>query len=67
MQVTPSPQPPRDSQKDLPKDLQDKVDGVMGKLAGARAMMEASKQQNIALVKSAEEAKRLSSKRSFPN
>ena len=43
MQVTPSPQPPRDGQKDLPKDLQDKVDGVMGKLAGVRAMLETSK------------------------
>jgi hypothetical protein len=39
----------------------------MGKLAGARAMLEASKQQNIATDKSMEEAKRLSSKRSFPN
>jgi len=67
MQVTPSPQPPRDSQKDLPKDLQDKVDGVMGKLAGVRAMLETSKQQTLATQKIAEEAKRLSSKRSIPN
>ena len=43
MQAILSPQPPRDSQKDLPKDLQDKVDGVMVKLAGVRAMLETSK------------------------
>jgi hypothetical protein len=39
----------------------------MGRIAGARARIEASKQQDIALVKSSEEARRLSSKRSFPN
>ena len=43
MQVILSPQPSGDSQKDLPKDLQDKVDGVMSKLAGVRAMLETSK------------------------
>ena len=43
MQAILSPQPPRDSQKDLPPDLQDKVDGIMGKLAGVRAMLETSK------------------------
>jgi len=67
MQVILSPQPSGDSQKDLPKDLQDKVDGVMSKLAGVRAMLETSKQQKLATQKIAEEAKRLSSKRSFPN
>jgi hypothetical protein len=39
----------------------------MGKIAGARAMIEASKQQNKAIEKSTEGAKRLSSNRSFPN
>jgi hypothetical protein len=39
----------------------------MGKIAGARAMLEASNQQSIATDKSVEEAKRLSSMRSFPN
>jgi cell division septum initiation protein DivIVA len=67
MQVILSPQPSGDSQKDLPKDLQDKVDGVRSKLAGVRAMLETSKQQTLATQKIAEEAKRLSSKRSFPN
>jgi len=43
MQVILSPQPSGDSQKDLPKDLQDKVDGVKSKLAGVRAMLETSK------------------------
>jgi hypothetical protein len=67
MQVKLTPQPPGDSQRDLPQDLLDRVDGIMGRLAGARVMLEASKQQSIATDKSMEEAKRLSSMRSFPN
>ena len=67
MQVTLSPQPPGDCQRELPQDLQDKVDGMKGKLADVRARLEASKQEALATKKIVEEGKRPSSKRSFPN